>query len=392
MKRLAIITSHPVQYNAPWFKLLASENKIVIKVFYTWGQSQAGIKYDPGFARDIEWDIPLLDGYDYTFVKNISANPGTHHFKGIINPGLISEIETWKADFILIFGWSFHSHLKCLRHFHNKLPVLFRGDSTLLDEKKGIKKNIRRLFLKWVYRHIDFALYAGEENKKYFKAHGLKEDQLFFAPHAIDNKRFSEPDDAYIAKASLWRKEIGIEEDDFVILFAGKFEEKKNPGFLFELAERIPEHRIKFLLVGNGKLETVLKNKGNNNKRFIYLDFQNQQKMPVVYRIGNIFILPSKGPGETWGLAVNEAMACARPVIVSAKAGCASDLVKENQNGIIFEEHRFDKCIGFISALFTDKLLEKNMGFYSEKIIKAYSFESIVKTIYSILQIKNEAK
>ncbi len=44
----------------------------------------------------------------------------------------------------------------------------------------------------------------------------------------------------------------------------------------------------------------------------IFLDFQNQQKMPLVYRLCDIFVLPSMGPGETWGLAVNEAMACKR--------------------------------------------------------------------------------
>ena len=58
---------------------------------------------------------------------------------GIINPTLITEVEQWKPDTILFFGWAFKSHLKCIRYFYGKIPVFFRGDSTLLAEQIGPK-------------------------------------------------------------------------------------------------------------------------------------------------------------------------------------------------------------------------------------------------------------
>ena len=84
MKRLAIVITHPVQYYSPIFKLLTKAGKIKLKVFYTWEKSSA-LKYDPGFGKDIEWDIPLLEGYEYTFVKNVSKKPDSNHFNGINN-------------------------------------------------------------------------------------------------------------------------------------------------------------------------------------------------------------------------------------------------------------------------------------------------------------------
>jgi glycosyltransferase involved in cell wall biosynthesis len=60
--------------------------------------------------------------------------------------------------------------------------------------------------------------------------------------------------------------------------------------------------------------------------RFRVLPFQNQSRMPLVYRLGQLFILPSEF-GETWGLAVNEALACGRPVLVSDRVGCAADAI-----------------------------------------------------------------
>jgi hypothetical protein len=102
--RLAIITTHPIQYYAPVFKLLNEAQQINIIVFYTWGQ-KATEKFDPGFGKNIDWDIPLLQGYDYEWVKNTSTDPGSHHFKGIINPELIARVNTWQPDALLVFGW-----------------------------------------------------------------------------------------------------------------------------------------------------------------------------------------------------------------------------------------------------------------------------------------------
>ena len=93
MKKLAIITTHPIQYNAPWFKLLQEGRKVEPKVFYTWGQLETGEKYDPGFGKTVQWDIPLLEGYQYVFVNNIATDPGSHHRNGIINPSLNKEID-----------------------------------------------------------------------------------------------------------------------------------------------------------------------------------------------------------------------------------------------------------------------------------------------------------
>ncbi|HXD77288.1 MAG TPA: hypothetical protein VN616_05745, partial [Puia sp.] len=266
-KRLAIVSSHPIQYNAPWFRILAAHPALDPCVFYTWEQSATGLKYDPDFRAEIEWDIPLLEGYAHRFVKNVATDPGTHHFRGLINPTLNAEIASWRPDALLVFGWSFDSHLKCLRHFHRKLPVLFRGDSTLIDERPGIRRHLRRWFLRWVYSHVDYALYVGSANRDYFLTHGLREDQLVYAPHATDNSRFEQPEARYRRLACEWRQRLGIGEDDLVLLFAGKLEPKKDPFFLLEIARRIPDRRLKIMLAGTGVLEDGLREAASGDDR-----------------------------------------------------------------------------------------------------------------------------
>lgn len=383
---MAIVTTHPVQYNAPLFALLAKEPLLEVKVFYTWSQVQQGNKFDPGFGKVIEWDIPLLDGYDYSFVQNRSTSPGTHHFKGIVNPTLNSEIESWKPTAVLVYGWAFSSHLKCIRHFHKKKTVLFRGDSTLLDETKGIKTLLRRIFLRWVYNHINYALYVGTNNKKYFATHGLKQDQLLYAPHAIDNNRFADKTGAYAAEAREMRKRFGFTDEDVVILFAGKFEKKKDPFFIVNLLKKIQHTKLKALFVGNGDLEVGLKNEAANDNRIVFLGFQNQKLMPVICRVADIFMLPSIGPGETWGLALNEAMACGRAVAANEKAGGAVDLIDNGVNGLIFTNSNSTEIEKLIEKALADKSVLIEMGKQSQDKIHQFSFERIVKPIVSLAE------
>src|SRR5579875_1232003 len=111
MKKLAIITTHPIQYYAPVFQLLHQQKKLKIRVFYTLGESGLN-PHDPGFGRNIYWDIPLLKGYACQFQKNTAPKPGSDRFFGIKNPYLIKEIKAWKADAVLVYGWAYLSHLK----------------------------------------------------------------------------------------------------------------------------------------------------------------------------------------------------------------------------------------------------------------------------------------
>ena len=156
-------------------------------------------KYDPGFGKEVTWDIPLLEEYDFQFVRNTSRKPGSHHFFGIINPTLNNEIENWNADAILVYGWNFSSHVKAISYFHGKKPVYFRGDSIVEDNHLNPVKSIFKKFaLKWLYSKIDAAFYVGKLNQKYFKKYGVKEDKLIFAPHAVENDRFDKIGRAHV--------------------------------------------------------------------------------------------------------------------------------------------------------------------------------------------------
>lgn len=68
--RLAVVATHPIQYQAPLWRTVASRGRIDLKVFYA---TSFGVQPSlaPGFGEKFSWDVPLLEGYDYECVPSV---------------------------------------------------------------------------------------------------------------------------------------------------------------------------------------------------------------------------------------------------------------------------------------------------------------------------------
>ncbi|MEJ5960607.1 glycosyltransferase family 4 protein [Pedobacter immunditicola] len=356
--KLAIISTHPVQYAAPVFQLLAK--RVELKVFYTEG---LGNTYDKEFQRKIQWDIPLLSGYNYEW---------------IVGRTRIEQISRYQPQCLFIYGWASKGHLQLLRHFKNKTKIVFSGDSTLLKKLPWWKDKLKEFALTWVYQHVNYAVYAGTHNKAYFLKYGLQEKQLTFAPHAIDNDRFSfqQPTPSNL------RAELGLLQTDTLVLFAGKFNDNKNVLGLLRAFIEISMKNAHLLFVGNGILEQQLKQEAMQHKNIHFLPFQNQLAMPGIYQVCDLFCLPSKN--ESWGLSINEAMACGKAVLVSDQCGAAVDLVTTG-NGVIFKSNEPEDLKRQLNYLLRQPLFLKEAGKHSFEIIRHWNFNVQVENIITCL-------
>lgn len=346
--RLAFIVSHPIQYYVPLYRQLVAQGKFEVRVFYTW-HGGGEVVLDRGFGKKFAWDIPLTEGYPFEVVPNLSREPGTHHFRGLQNPELQSRVLAWQPDVVHLTGYPYASHLAALRGLARRgVPVLFRGDSHLLDGRRGWKWWLTRAVLRRIYRWPAAFLYVGQANRAYYQACGVPAEKLFACPHSIEVDRFAEPREHWEAEAARWRSELGVRPGQRVLLFAGKFEPKKRPLDLMQAFLPAAPREWRLLMLGDGPLGSEVRSLAQQHPdRILTLPFQNQSRMPAVYRLGDLFVLPS-AYAETWGLAVNEALACGRPVLVSDRVGCAADVVKPGFNGLIFRHDdwpHFGECL-----------------------------------------------
>jgi glycosyltransferase involved in cell wall biosynthesis len=333
--RLAIVVSHPIQYFVPLYQRLAQRDDIALKVFYTWHAAQDPVE-DRGFKQSIAWDIPLTAGYAFDLVANSSRDPGTHHFFGLRNIRLVDRVLAWRPDVVLICGWAWWSHLQALYALRRHgIRCLFRGDSHLLDaEQSGPRWRLKHALLRRVFSLPSGFLVAGSANRAYYERFGVDPAKLYACPHSIDVARFSEPAPALEQEARQWRCRLGIASERPVLLYAGKFEPKKRPVELMRIVQGLDDLGAVLILVGGGELQSEVDAiAASDPERFRVLPFQNQSRMPIVYRLGDLCVLPS-AYGETWGIAVNEALACGRPVLVSDRVGCAADLVHADCGGV----------------------------------------------------------
>ena len=369
--KLAILTSHPIQYYAPVFAKLAAKDGIELHVFYGDKGSVGSESFDEGFGQKVQWDIPVLEGYEHTVLPNHSANPGVSSFSGLDCRDIGRRIGEWNPDALLVYGWCYKSHLRALRYAKGRCVTLFRGDSTLLDPKTGFRKLLRDFWLRWIYRHVDGAFNVGKSNREYFLKYGLRPKQLEFAPHSIDNDRFSAEGKEREDEAKAWRAELGIPEDSVTVLFVGKLQGKKAPDLLLDAFAKSGLENAHLIFAGSGEMEDELKAAAGERVHFV--GFQNQSRMPTAYRLGDLLALPSRGPGETWGLAVNEAMACSRPVLVSDRCGCAADLVIPGKTGKVIDPFDVNSVIAALKELCLDRTRLHEMGRESFKLIEDWS-------------------
>ncbi len=256
--------------------------------------------------------------------------------------------------------------------------MFFRGDSHLQNKGSGIREFVKTQFLKFVYRNVQKVFYVGSLNRKYFLKYGLKEEQLIAASHAVDNQRFSSDHEQWETKAAGERKELQIPVNAVVFLYAGKFYALKQLDVLIKAFQQLKGGEYRLLLYGNGEQEPELKKLSESDTRIIFQPFKNQSEMPMVYRVGDVFLLPSKS--ETWGLAVNEAMACGRPAIVSDQCGCASELIVQGQTGYVFQANQTDQLVNCMHY-FNNRQTAKEKGANAFQHIERFSLEAVAIAI-----------
>jgi glycosyltransferase involved in cell wall biosynthesis len=363
-----VVTTHPIQYYAPWFRHLASRDDLELRVFYLWDFGVTE-RRDPGFGRHLTWDIPLLDGYPHEFVANRAARPGTDHFLGLHNPDLDAALARFAPDAVLLMSYSHRSTLRQL--LRRRWPLLMRGDSHGLAGGAGGW----RLRLKaWLFRRFAAVLYVGSANRAFWRAHGVPESRLFFSPHAIDNQRFVAARASADAEAATLRAELGIAADATVALFVGKLEAKKRPLDLIAAfrAARVPDAHL--VLVGDGALAAEVDAACAAEPRIHRIGFTNQSRMPGIYALGDLLVLPSFGAWETWGLAVNEAFCLARPALVSSHVGCHPDLITDGETGWVFAAGDVDALTRRLGAALADRGRLATMGRAAARRIAQFDY------------------
>jgi glycosyltransferase involved in cell wall biosynthesis len=335
--RLAIVASHPIQYQAPWFRALAGACDL--EVFFCHRQDGSG-QAKAGFEHGFEWDVPLLDGYAHSWLENLASAPSVDRFGGCDTPDVSDVLARGHFDACVVLGWYLKSYLQAIRAcLKLNVPVLLRGDSQLAGSRGLATRIAKYVPYRYVLRRVDGHLCVGTRNREYLAYYGVDASRLFFVPHAVDDAWFSLRARNAVAegKPDELRRVLGLSQGTPVALFVGKLVDHKRPAdFVEGLASLAREARdIQGVMVGSGPLQAELERRVHDSGVHVaFAGFRNQSELPAYYALSDVLVLPSTR--ESWGLVVNEAMACGLPAVVSDAAGCVPDLIDERYSGLSF--------------------------------------------------------
>jgi len=374
---VALFATHPIQYQVPWFQALAARPGLALKVFF--GQIPDAKQQGVGFGVGFHWDIPMMEGYESELLENVAEWPELGTFAGCDTPQVAGTLSRWKPDLAILTGWQSKMLVQawwaCVRL---GVPRIVRGESNAMAHRALWKRAAHRVWL----RGFDQFLAIGVANRDFYRQAGIPESRIHPCPYFVDNQRFAIAAGTLRDRRNELRGRWAIPEDKTCFLFCGKLIPKKHPLDLLQALPRAVAAGASahVLVVGDGELMAQARAAVERERLPVtFAGFLNQTEIVAAYVAADCLVLPSD-TGETWGLVVNEAMACGIPAIVSDQVGCGPDLVSDGVTGATFPLGDVDALARRLVELSSDLARLRAMGAAAyERVSAQYSVERAVE-------------
>lgn len=364
MINLFIFDTHPVQYRVPWFREIRSEKDIKLNVHYKYVPDSE--EQGEGFGAEFSWDIPLLEGYQWS-VQNLSGD-----LPSSSKSSLLRSIRS--ADVAVVTGWYDEFLIRATLFARiTGTSLLIRGESNAMRRRSWYKRLVHTTYL----RLFDQFLAIGDANRRFYESYGISSEYIHSAPYCVENKRFENAYQRHKPNRAQIRRSLGIPEETTCFLFSGKLIPKKRPGDLLSALGEVSDDSVHGLVVGDGVLADRLDERAHReNLPVTFTGFLNQTEIGRAYTAADVLVLPSNY-GETWGLVVNEAMIFECPAIVSDRVGCGPDLVHDGETGYVVPYQDTEALASRIEEMIEHPEHRRQMGERArEQVMKNYTIEA----------------
>ncbi len=293
--------------------------------------------YDPEFATAVQWDVPLLDGYDWVEIPNIGS--GAESFLGLCNPGVWRLIRRGNFDAVL----SHTGYLKAsfwIAFLAARLSgsvFLFGTDANSLAprDSRSWKVTLKKILWPRLFSLADQIIVPSSRTRELMRSLGFAEDRITLTPYCVDNDWWAAQAER-VDRAAI-RFAWGVAPDFTVVLFCAKLQPWKRPGDLLEAFAATGIPRAVLVFAGEGPLRQTLFQRALDlgiADRVRFLGFVNQSALPAVYKAADLMVLPSEY--EPFGVVVNEASCCGCPIAASDRVGATTDLIAPVNPDFVF--------------------------------------------------------
>jgi len=374
--RVILISDYVAPFRLPLFERLYQSSLVDLQVYFL---SQS--------AANRRWKAEVNGEFNYKVLPKIELNlRGRDLFYYRVNPTFPFRLVRERYDLLITHGW-FESACQAGFLVSKAIgkPYIIYSESTMYEP--SWLREISLPLVRFIVKHSDACIATGKRARDYFIYLGADERKIFTANLTVDVDHFRRVGRLAKKDKCRMKQSLGIKTEK-VILYVGRLTERKGVRHLVEAYRQLrKDYRdVSLLILGYGYQEQGLKElcRSQSIPDVYFVDHVETDKMPRFYGIADLFVLPSRR--DTWGLVLNEAMACGLPVITTRKVGASEDLVREGVNGYIVAEEKPAEMYAAMKRMVVDSSLCHRMGQESSRIIQRFSIDNEANGFLSAIE------
>lgn len=323
-RRLALITEIIAPYRIPVLNALAARNDVDLGVIFL-SETDPSLRQWHVYKDDIRFPYQVLPSWR----RRIGG------YNVLLNRGMSKALKQVGPDAVICGGYNYLASWEALWWARERrVPFLLWSESNARDERSY--RIVVEFFKRRFVASCDGFVVPGKSSREYLMQLGVRREQIFTAPNAIDVAFFSDAAASARQTSSEIRKARTLPGRYF--LYVGRLVEQKGIFDLLEAYAKLKDatrQAVGLVFVGDGEqriqLEARAREIAGGCVRFT--GFAHREDLAQFYGLAEALVMPTHT--DPWGLVVNEAMACGLPIIVSSAAGCVEDLVGDNVNGYV---------------------------------------------------------
>lgn len=364
-RRLTILTEIIAPYRIPVFNALAARDDIDLHVIFL-SETDAGLRQWPVYKKEIQFSYEVLPAWRWRVGK----------YNLLVNRGVGAALRRSRPQAVLCGGYNYLASWQAAWWArHHKLPVLLWSESTAND----LRRHRRAVeFMKVRFMRLCKAFVAaGKSSREYLIGMGAPGERIFTAPDAVDVKFYATLARQACQHAAEVRSRHGLPPRYF--LYVGRLVLEKGVFDLLAAYAKLEENersQVGLVFAGDGACRSELEERAAAIRPGCVrvCGFVHREQLAELYALAEALVFPTHS--DPWGLVVNEAMACALPIIASEVAGCVPDLVENAQNGFVVPPRNVEALARAMRTLLSDPALAAKLGARSASRIQAHTPEA----------------
>jgi len=364
-RRIAILTEIISPYRIPVFNALAKHEGIDLKVIFL-SETDPILRQWRVYKDEIRFSYDVLPSWRF--------RTGGSHF--LLNAGLAASLEEFSPEAIVCGGYNYIAYWLALRWAHRRRIRFILWSESNVRDMRGQRQPVE-FFKAHFLKRCDGFVVPGKAAFEYLRLLGAAAESIFTAPNAVDNAFFAAQAAEVRSKPAEFREKFGLPRR--FLLLVGRLVPEKGVFDLLEAYAKLESglrSEVGLVFAGDGVSREELTQRARRISpgAVCFPGFAQREDLAGLYALAEALVLPTHS--DTWGLVVNEAMACGLPIIVSGVAGCSADLVEDGWNGYVVPPRDSEKLRVAIDSLLRQPDLKQEMSARSMERIQNYSPEA----------------